>query len=88
MKRGEFQPWHKPVWNLVGKFPQDTEFGLTGCRSADGKVRYVNTHNPVHYWPVADGFRWNANHYEVEWRQMFVEYPPRAAGKDSAASQE
>jgi len=30
---------------------------------------------PVHYWPVQNGFRWNANGTHKEFKAFFVEYP-------------
>lgn len=30
---------------------------------------------PVHYWSVQDGFRWNANGQQKEFRYIFIEFP-------------
>lgn len=54
-------------WNQQG-VNRGSNVGTRGCGRKDEFW-------PVHYWPVRDGFRWNATGNDKEFYAYFVEYP-------------
>ncbi len=64
-ERGTFAAWD-PIWNRAGTIDVTTRG--QACLSDQ-------PYWPVHYWGVADGFRWNANGPLKAGKYYFVEYP-------------
>ena len=61
----EYANWDR-IWNHEGGIHGETKQPVCNAH-----FRYW----PVHYWPVQDGFRWNANGMSKEARSFFLEYP-------------
>jgi hypothetical protein len=65
LSRGNFQKWGVR-WDVHGGSPDSP--GNSPCDND-------NPYQPVHYWAVKDGFRWNANGTHKELHYLFVEFP-------------
>lgn len=62
LKGSGYQKWG-PFWNVEGGDPNSSN--VPRC------VDFF----PVHYWPVEQGFYWNANGRHKEFYMIFIEYP-------------
>jgi len=58
------------VWNqsAISRYQRGNENARPNCGS------FRSFHWGVHYWPVQEGFVWNANGYDKFWNFMFIEY--------------
>ena len=65
LKPGDFTNWD-PQWYHDG--------GIHGGTKRPHCAGKASEYWPVHYWPVVDGFGWNANGQRKEARSYFVEY--------------
>jgi hypothetical protein len=63
----DFAVWGPQTWNVDGPSPRNDK--RTSCWR-NSRDFYL----PVHYWPMSDGFRWNANGYAKEWNALIIEY--------------
>ncbi len=63
----DFAIWGPRMWNVDGPSPRTVK--ASDCWSS-ARDFYL----PVHYWPMSDGFRWNANGFGKEFNALIIEY--------------
>lgn len=63
----DFVTWGPQIWNVNGPSPRNDK--QSTCWN-HVQIFYL----PVHYWPVADGFQWNANDHAKEFNALIIEY--------------
>jgi hypothetical protein len=72
-----YSNWASP-WNIDGPYRYAHPDGSTPKNTHCAKGHAWG----VHYWPVKDGFQWNANGWNKHSVLFFVEYPPVKDGAD------
>ncbi len=63
----DFAIWGPNTWNINGPSPRTSKQSECWRSTRDFYL-------PVHYWPVEDGFKWNANDYAKEFNAVIIEY--------------